>query len=77
MYRSWQTRRSGRRWTSALFKDIAKALCEQAVKQWFRHATGKDLSDPKVYESVRAQIASLYRSAWTDRLNSENSSLTY
>lgn len=60
------------------FKDveeIVKSFAKAAVKQWFKHATGKDLEDPKIYESVRATIANSFYSAWKIRL--QTGELTY
>jgi hypothetical protein len=49
-------------------KDLAKEFCKQAYKNWFRHATGKDLADPKIYESIRRTISRNWRSAWSIRI---------
>jgi hypothetical protein len=59
----------------SFIKDLAKALCKQALKDWFRHATGKDFTDPKIYESVRRTIRRNFRSVWVIRINSGE--LTY
>ena len=56
-------------------KDLAKALCKHALKEWFRHATGKDLSDPQIYVSVRNIIARNFKSAWALRI--QGAELTY
>lgn len=56
-------------------KDLAKDLVKYGLLQWFRHATGKDLQDPKIYLSVRNQIALNFRSTWRIRL--ETGELTY
>jgi hypothetical protein len=37
---------------NAAVKDIAKALIKQAAGNWFRHLTGKDFADPRIYVSV-------------------------
>ena len=37
----------------SLIQDVAKGLAKRALKNWFRHATGDDLKDPKIYEAVR------------------------
>jgi len=56
-------------------KDLAKALCKQALKEWFRHATGKDMSDPQIYVSVRNTLARNFRSVWAIRI--QTGELTY
>jgi hypothetical protein len=53
----------------SIIKDIAVSLCKQAFKDWFRHATGDDLKDPKIYDAVRGQIIRNFRSVWADRIN--------
>jgi hypothetical protein len=59
----------------SIIKDIAKAFAKQAVKNWFRHATGKDLADPQIYEAVRRTLARNFRSTWAIRM--ETGELTY
>jgi hypothetical protein len=49
-------------------KDMVKDFCKEAAKHWFTHATGKDLEDPKIYESARASIARNFRSVWSVRV---------
>lgn len=49
-------------------KSMVKQFLKQAVKHWFKHATGKDLDDPKIYESVRATVARNFRSVWEIRM---------
>lgn len=56
-------------------REAAKDFAKKAFKLWFRHATQKDLEDPKIYDSVRARIAVLYRSIWEIRL--QTGELTY
>jgi hypothetical protein len=56
-------------------RGIVKEFAKSALKHWFRHATGADLKDPKIYESVRATLARNFRSAW--RLRQETGELTY
>jgi hypothetical protein len=56
-------------------KDVAKSLAKQALTNWFRHATGKDLQDPQIYESVRRTISRNFRSVWAIRLSTGE--LTY
>jgi hypothetical protein len=51
-----------------LIKDLAKAFCKQALKTWFRHATGKDFTDPQIYEIVRRTISRNWRSVWSIRV---------
>jgi hypothetical protein len=48
-------------------KDIVKDFGKAAIKHWFKHATGADLKDPKIYESVRASLARNQKSAWAIR----------
>jgi hypothetical protein len=49
-------------------KDMLKDFVKAAARNWFDHATGKDLNDPKIYSSVRAMIAANFRSVWTIRM---------
>jgi hypothetical protein len=59
----------------SLIKEVAKALAKQAAKNLFRHATGEDLSDPKIYETVRKTISWKQRTTWQIRL--QTGELTY
>ena len=59
----------------SIIKDVAKSLCRQAARTWFRHVTGEDLRDPQIYESVRSQLARNFRSAWIIRM--QTGELTY
>jgi hypothetical protein len=52
----------------SFIKDVAKEFCKRALKNWFNHATGKDLENPEIYENVRAQIRRNFRSVWTIRV---------
>ena len=48
------------------------------MKNWFDHATGKDLSKPKIYQSVRTMIISRYggtHGVWAMRM--QGMELTY
>jgi hypothetical protein len=56
-------------------KDLAKAFVKNALVNWFRHATGKDFKDPKIYMTVRNQLALNFRSVWVIRL--QTGELTY
>jgi hypothetical protein len=56
---------------SAMVKDFVKA----AAKNWFDHATGKDMSNPKIYDSVRAMIRANFRTTWAIRM--QGGGLTY
>lgn len=56
-------------------RDLVKSFARAAAKHWFKHATGKDLEDPKIYESIRCKIAVNFRSVWKIRL--ETDELTY
>lgn len=59
----------------SIVKDVAKALCRQLARNWFRHATGDDLRDPEIYAAVRSQLARNFRSAWIIRV--QTGELTY
>jgi hypothetical protein len=52
----------------AAIKGMLKSFVKAAAKNWFDHATGKDLSDPKIYVSVRAMISANFRSPWSLRM---------
>ncbi len=56
-------------------REAAKEFAKKAIKHWFKHATQKDLENPKIYESVRARMAAQYRSMWEIRL--QTGELTY
>ena len=47
--------------------DIAKEFGKHAIRHWFRQATGKDLQDPQIYESVRNSIRLNFKSTWPIR----------
>lgn len=59
----------------SFIRDLAKELCKRAVKNWFRHATQKDLSDPQIYESVANTIRRNFRTVWAIRV--QTGELTY
>lgn len=59
----------------SFIKDVAKEFCKRALKNWFKHATGKDLEDPEIYENVRATIRLNFRSVWAIRV--QGGDLTY
>jgi hypothetical protein len=59
----------------SFIKDIAKALAKQAARNWFRHASGKDLADPQIYESVLKTISWKQGSTWQIRM--QTGELTY
>jgi len=50
-------------------KDLAIAFCKQAYKNWFRHATGEDLANPQIYESVRRTISFNWTFVWSLRIS--------
>jgi hypothetical protein len=54
-----------------MIKDFAK----KATKTWFDHATGKDLSNPKIYNAVKNGIAYNFSEAWKIRM--QGGDLTY
>ena len=51
----------------SFIKDIAEALGKQALQNWFRHASKKDLDDPQIYDAVRGRIAVNFNSVWAIR----------
>lgn len=42
--------------------NILKKLAKNNSKHWYKHATGKDLNNPRIYDSVRKTIAQQRRS---------------
>src|SRR6266700_1839839 len=46
-----------------MIKDFAK----KAAKNWFDHATGRDLSKPHIYHNVRVMITANFRETWQMR----------
>ena len=56
-------------------EEMVKDFAKQAARNWFDHATGKDLSYPKIYASVRAAICSNFRTVWEIRMSGGD--LTY
>src|SRR5437867_1566513 len=38
-------------------KDMVKEFAKKALKHWFKHATGADLQDPKIYDNIRKTLA--------------------
>jgi hypothetical protein len=48
-------------------KDIIKDLLRYAAQSWFRYATGQNMSDPKIYESVRVTLVRNFRTPWAMR----------
>lgn len=48
-------------------REMVKSFGKAALKHWFKHATGADLADPQIYESVRSRIAINFRSIWKIR----------
>jgi hypothetical protein len=55
-------------------KDIIKDLLKYAAQSWFRHATGRDMSDPQIYDSVRVTLVRNFRSVWSMRTATGESS---
>jgi hypothetical protein len=49
-------------------QDMVKEFSKQAAKHWFKHATGADLRDPRIYESVRTSVARNFRTVWSTRV---------
>ncbi len=63
---------------SPSFKKIYKMVRKfavKALKHWFKHATGEDLKNPKIYESVRKDLARNFHSSWSIR--EQTGELTY
>jgi hypothetical protein len=56
-------------------KDLAKDLVKYGSVTWYRHLSGKDFSDPKIYLSVRNTIQYQWGSVWDIRLQTDQ--LTY
>jgi hypothetical protein len=56
-------------------KELAKKFMKQALVNWFRNASGKSFSDPKIYLTVRQRLSINFRSTWKIRL--ETDELTY
>ncbi len=55
--------------------DMAKDFAKEAAKEWWKHATQKDLENPQIYEYVRNQIQSNFMSAW--KIREQTGELTY
>ncbi|PPE68015.1 hypothetical protein C1704_00605 [Caldimonas caldifontis] len=49
-------------------RSLGRKLAGRFLKQWWRHATEKDLQDAKVYETVRRTVARSYRTSLDDLL---------
>ena len=49
-------------------RSIVKSFAMAAAKHWFRHATGKDLADPKIYMSIQMTLANNFRCVWDLRI---------
>ncbi|HWY59514.1 MAG TPA: hypothetical protein VNZ03_33930 [Terriglobales bacterium] len=56
-------------------KELMKDFAKEAAKNWFDHAAGKDLSNPKIYEMVRVTISNNYSQVWAIRMGGGD--LTY
>jgi hypothetical protein len=48
-------------------RDIVKDLLKYAAQSWFRYATGQNLSDPQIYDSVRVSLVRNFRTPWAMR----------
>ncbi|RPI23443.1 MAG: hypothetical protein EHM61_19750 [Acidobacteria bacterium] len=55
-------------------KKLVTSFAKKALKHWFKHATGKHLESPKIYENVRVTIARNFR---TPKKELEMGILTY
>jgi hypothetical protein len=49
-------------------KSMVEDFAKKAARNWFDHATGKDLSNPKIYQMVLTQIRANYGSVWQIRM---------
>jgi hypothetical protein len=56
-------------------KDMVKIFVKAAMNHWFKHATGANLKDPKIYESVRLTLARNFRTTW--KIREESGELIY
>ena len=56
-------------------KDLAKDLVKYGSLTWFRHVSGLDFKDPKIYLMVRVTIQNSWISVWEIRL--QTGELTY
>jgi hypothetical protein len=56
-------------------RDMVKSFAKAAAEHWFEHATGKDLENPKIYESVRRVLSANFYSVWQIRV--QTGELTY
>lgn len=50
-------------------KAMGKKLAQRYLRHWWKHATQKDLEDPKVAEAVRSRIAANFRSNIEEFIN--------
>jgi hypothetical protein len=50
-------------------RKLAVDFVAKAAKHWFRHATGKDLEQPKIYENIRSMIIGTTRADWIARVD--------
>ena len=60
------------------FKKIAKMVvkfCAKALLHWFKYATKQDLRKPKIFESVRRDLARNFKSSW--KIREQGGDLTY
>lgn len=55
--------------------EMMKDFARNAAKNWFDHAAGKDLSNPKIYEMVRVTISNNFSQVWAIRMGGGD--LTY
>lgn len=53
-------------------KDMVRDFVKRAARTWFDHASGKDLSNPRIYGSVRAAIRTNFQDVWRVRLATGN-----
>jgi hypothetical protein len=56
-------------------RGMVKSFAKAAAKHWFKHATGNDLLDPKIYESVRLTLARNFKT--TLKIREQTGELIY
>jgi len=49
--------------------DLVIEFGKGAAKNWFRHATQKDLMSAKIYESVRTTVRANFQTVWDQRMS--------
>lgn len=49
-------------------RSLLKKLVNKGIRIWFQHATGHDLENPRIYESVRVAIANALLPRFTEAI---------